>query len=327
MTLSNRLSFNPLISVAIISYSMDRYEDVIELLHSIEIQTYTNLEVILVIGKSDELYRKLVEYINTEIKLNIKTIFNNKDWALSSQRNIGAKEAKGEIIAFVDDDAIVFTDWAYNVAQSFTNDSIIGVTGPAFPLWDEHRFNALLPDELSWIVSCTNWCDWNTIRNVRNVWGMNMAFKKESFERCGYFKTSLGLKGKTGPIAEEVEFSLRVKSATNKNIIFNPNVKVYHKVKTYRFNHKYIAQRSYWMGFSRIYIKNLHIKGQKPFEAETQLINRIILKCSSLILRNFFARPICAINQMTILANSLFFVALGCIVGMWAKMTGNLDYE
>jgi len=68
----------------------------------------------------------------------LKVIFNDIAPGMAASRNIGAKESTGEIVAFVDDDAVLTTQWAEETAHAYDNDSrIIGLTGPIVPLWEE----------------------------------------------------------------------------------------------------------------------------------------------------------------------------------------------
>ena len=114
--------------------------------------------------------------------------------------------------------------------------SVIGVTGPILPLWEQESMS-WFPRELYWIFSCTYW-DMAEKTEVRNGYGTNLSFRREAFNSGERFRTSLGVKGggQRGwqePGAEEVEFSLRVRRKTGKHIVYNPRVRVKHKVYRY----------------------------------------------------------------------------------------------
>jgi len=47
------------------------------------------------------------------------------------KRDIGAREAKGDIIAFIDDDAYPQADWLKNAVRNFSDDTVAAVGGPA----------------------------------------------------------------------------------------------------------------------------------------------------------------------------------------------------
>jgi hypothetical protein len=50
------------------------------------------------------------------------------------------------------------------------------------------------------------------LTEVRNVWGGNFSFRKETFELCGYFNTNYGFPKGTyeGSLGENNEFLIRV---------------------------------------------------------------------------------------------------------------------
>lgn len=92
----------PLISVIIPSYN--RFEYLLNAVNSVKDQTYKNYEIIVVNDESSqkEYYENTIEDINL---INIKKK-DYPDWGGSRQplRNIGAEIAKGEYLAFLDDD-------------------------------------------------------------------------------------------------------------------------------------------------------------------------------------------------------------------------------
>ena len=92
----------PLVSVIIPSYN--RFEYLLNAVNSVKDQTYKNYEIIVVNDESSqkEYYENTIEDINL---INIKKK-DYPDWGGSRQplRNIGAEIAKGEYLAFLDDD-------------------------------------------------------------------------------------------------------------------------------------------------------------------------------------------------------------------------------
>ena len=102
----------PLLSIVITSYTTERLNDIYELMDSIKTQTYANIETIFVAERSPELYDRVKAYLREKAVANTKMAFNEGEPGLSAARNLGIREAKGDIIAFVDDDVVLFPDWA-----------------------------------------------------------------------------------------------------------------------------------------------------------------------------------------------------------------------
>ncbi len=339
ISISLHQSSQPLLSIIITSYTIERLNDTYELLDSIEAQTYPNIETIFVAERSQELYEKVkrrleeilgdsmetrsdsIETLDQSPNLNeslpisrhvsFKVIFNHGEPGLSAARNVGIKQAKGDIIAFVDDDVALFPDWAEEMVKTYGDDSIIGVTGPAFPLWEDESMS-WFPEEFYWIISCTAWCDWSEKTEVRNAWGMNMSFKAEAFQKCGAFLNEFGFH--KGPMAEDNEFSLRVRAKTGKNIVYCPSVRLWHRVHNYRLSQRFIKERAYWIGYSRRMLKKTFPKteaGEDLLSQEHQLLKRIFTRLFPNIVKTFFTNPIIAWRKLSVTITALFFVAIG----------------
>jgi glycosyltransferase involved in cell wall biosynthesis len=300
----------PLLSIIVTSYTTERLRDIYELMDSIKTQTYPNIETIFIAESSTELFDKVRAYA-IENTLNLAVIFNDGEPGLSAARNLGIKQAKGDIIAFVDDDTVLFDDWAEEMVKAYDDDSIIGVTGLAFPLWEDESMS-WFPEELYWVISCTAWSGWNEVREVRNAWGMNMSFRREVFEKAGLFDNKFGFH--KGPIAEDNEFSLRVRAKTGKSIIYYPNIRLWHRVHKYRLSQQFIRERAYWIGYSRCMLKRLYLRtdnGKGLLGQERQLLRRILTRLFPSIFRTFFTNPVIAWRRLSVTMTALFFVAIG----------------
>jgi glucosyl-dolichyl phosphate glucuronosyltransferase len=309
----------PLLSIIITSYTMERLKDVFELLDSIKAQTYPHVETIFVAERSRELGYKVRTYAEEKGILNVKVVFNEGEPGLSSARNLGIKNTSGEIIGFVVDDAILAQDWAKELVSTFIHqDSAVGVTGQALPLWEDDSMS-WFPTEFYWIIGCTAWYGQDKMTKTRNLWGMNMAFRKEVFQLCGLFSPSLGLWGgdKVGwnkPPGDENEFSLRVKRETGKNLFYNPRAIIKHKIRKKSYTFKLIAKEAYRIGLSRAILRHAY-KGSQQSEdnlrIEGMLLRRIFTRLFPGILRSFFTHPIIAWRKLLVTITVLSFIAMG----------------
>ncbi len=295
----------PLLSTVITSYTLERLNDIHELLDSIKSQTYPNIETIFVAERSMELHEKVKAYGEQKGIPNMKVVFNHGEPGLSAARNLGIQEAKGQIIAFVDDDVVLFPNWAEEMVRTYSDDSIIGATGSASPLWEDESMN-WLPRELYWLISCSEWTDWDKITVARSAWGGNMSFKKEAFSSAGLFLNTLGYHK---VMAEDLEFSLRVKSKTGKQILYNPRARVWHKVHQYRLSWGFITARSRHIGVSRRLLKKLYPKDSNLFALERGLSRRI-LKLLLSIPGEALKNPLIAWHKLSVTILALTFVTL-----------------
>jgi len=309
---------NPTISIIVTSYTTERFEDITELLDSIQAQTYDNIETVFVAERSPELCHKIRAYADEKSYPNVQILFNQGEWGLSAARNLGIRQATGDIIAFVDDDALLLPHWAEETAKTYSeDDSVIGVTGPIFPLWQDESMD-WFPRELYWIFSCTYY-DWTEKREVRNGYGTNISFRREAFDLCGLFLEALGAKGggesgKHEPGAEETEFSIRVKEKTGKRIMYNPEVKVRHRVYRYRFTRNFITKRAYWEGHTKAMLGKTYGArngGENVLTIEHELLHRILFTLIPTTLRLFISKPLLTLRKLGVTFAVLFYVAFG----------------
>lgn len=311
---------SPLLSVVITSYATERLKDIYELLDSIKAQAYPNMETIFVAERSRAVFDKVKIYAEKNSIPNITVVFNNSEPGASAARNLGIKEARGEIIAFVDDDALLFPDWAAELVKSYRDDSIVGVTGPALPMWEEPSMS-WFPRQLYWIYGCTGYTNWNEERETGHAPTVNASYRRESLCNIGGFSTALGLRRAAwGDIlvkwkeigGEDGYLSMQIRRVTGKKILFNPKVKVMHKVHRNKFNLRAIAQRSWAVGRERcMFSSTFSTKERKALYSEFVLLREIFTRLFPDILRSFFSHPIIAWRKLEVTIVTLFYVALG----------------
>ena len=298
------VSNQPHLSVIITTYSKDRLCDVFHLLSSLKGQTYPYLEVLFVGERDPELGKLVRVHAEQQGMDNLTTLFNDGEPGLSAARNLALPHANGEIIGFVDDDVVLFSDWAEETVKTFSDSSVIGVTGPALPAWEDSRMR-WLPEEFYWLISCTAWTGWEGVMEARSAWGANMSFRRKAFDVAGPFLNTLGYHK---PMAEDLEFSLRAKERTGKRILFNPHVRVWHRVRGYRLSWKFIVARAHHIGQSRRLLRKLYPQSPELFALEKGLSRRII----GLLLntpREFLRSPATAWRRLVLI--TLTFLAAG----------------
>jgi glycosyltransferase involved in cell wall biosynthesis len=308
----------PLVSVIISSYTISRLNDILELLKSLTAQKYPLIEIIFVAERSPALLSEVKRFAARNNINNLIAVFNDGEPGLSAARNLGVKHASGEIIAFIDDDALPFPDWAEEMVKTYHDETVIGITGPTLPLWDDKVVD-WFPKECDWIIGCSSWCDWHEMREVRNVWGMNMSFRREAFNSSGLFQAHLGAMGSenTGKhelVGEETEFSIRVRKKTGKRIFYNPNVRVRHRVYGFRATPMVIARRAYWEGYTKALFHKIYRDGddeEKLLGVEYQLLGRILRNLLPSTLKGLFTVPWVACRRLAVTVIVLSSVASG----------------
>lgn len=113
------------VSVVLCTYSTDIYEDFKEALESLLKQSYPELEIICVVDGNRELY----DLIREENKELMKLYVNDENKGLLYSRNKGVEESSGDVVAFIDDDAIAEKDWIERFVEVYTKNNAIAAGG------------------------------------------------------------------------------------------------------------------------------------------------------------------------------------------------------
>lgn len=113
------LNHHPQVSVVI--NTADRAKYIGDTLRGLEQQTYDNFEVLVVNGPSQDNTEEIVK------KFNIR--YYTAPFNLSISRNIGIKHAAGEIVAFIDDDAVPSPTWLEEIVKGYDDEDVGAVGG------------------------------------------------------------------------------------------------------------------------------------------------------------------------------------------------------
>ena len=306
------------VSVVISAYSMDRIDDIVDLLNSLKNQTCNDFEVVFVVDGTKELMEKMKPYIEKVGLKNIKIVCAGENKGLSNARNLGIKNSSGDIIAFIDDDAIADEKWIEETIKAFErHPDAWGVTGYGEGLWLGVKPEEL-PEILWWIVGDASYMfDKNDEIEVRNPHGYSMAFKKWVFDKVGLFSLEFGKKGNLWLIGEDSEIGIRIYKNGGK-IIYIPSIKIKHKIYPYRVELKNIIKRAFYEGYSKAYIEKIH---GKILSKEDKYLKKIFFEFYPKAFLKLFKSPLRALKQMIVVALVVLFVGVGYLYG---KVFGKL---
>lgn len=237
---------DPTVSVIICAYTDDRWDDLLAAVTSVRAQHLQPFEIILVIDHNPTLYERLKSALP-----DIVVVENRQERGLSGSKNTGVAMAQGELVAFLDDDAVAQSDWLHFLSDSYTDQNVIGVGGLTRPLWETER-PAWFPEEFDWVVGCT--FVGREPGRVRNLLGGNASFRRETFDTAGGFPSHIGrCAGSRRPLGcEETEFCIRLgKLCPNARFIFDARAVIWHRVPAARSRFSYFRSRCYAEGLSK----------------------------------------------------------------------------
>ncbi|BCX89348.1 glucosyl-dolichyl phosphate glucuronosyltransferase [Methylomarinovum tepidoasis] len=171
---------------------------------------------------------------------------------LSYARNRGIQEARGDILAFADDDVFFDSSWLKALAEAFCTHPDAGcVGGKTIPLFESGE-PLWLHEHLLYMYGVTNSGDaicW--FEPPKHPYGVNMAFRRHLFERVGLFDPRLGRIGKSLLSGEEADFFKRVYAAGYK-VLYTPFAVLWHRIPAARTEKSWVLRRSYWQGISDV---------------------------------------------------------------------------
>ena len=113
-------------STSVVVVTKDRPENLRALLQSLERQTQTPDEVLVVDNNSSLSYAHVFTEFQTRLPL---TTIIEKRPGIPAARNLGIQEAKGDIILFTDDDCIAHERWLEELVKPFYKNPYIGIVG------------------------------------------------------------------------------------------------------------------------------------------------------------------------------------------------------
>jgi glucosyl-dolichyl phosphate glucuronosyltransferase len=234
------------ISIIVCAYTDNRWEEMIAALYSLQHQTVSPLEIILVIDHNPKLFQRAVQKFQGVIILE-----NQSLRGLSGARNTGIASARGSLIAFMDEDAVAEPDWTEKILAMYADPAVLGVGGAIRPAWARKK-PAWFPEEFNWVVGCTYKGLPETAAPVRNLIGCNMSFRRDVFDKAGGFRTGMGRIGTLPVGCEETELCIRATRHFSQSVLlYVPGAQVWHHVPAVRARWGYFIHRCYSEGISK----------------------------------------------------------------------------
>ncbi|MDB2281464.1 glucosyl-dolichyl phosphate glucuronosyltransferase [Halorubrum ezzemoulense] len=237
------------VSVVICTYTLDMYEHFREAADSVLAQTYDDVELVVVVDGTPEVYDRVVEDYGDREDTVIAC--NDENMGLLASRNRGAELASGDVVGFIDDDAVANEAWAERLVRAYEEEDAIAAGGKMTPEWISGK-PSFLPEEFYWLVGVTHRGFADGPGEVRNTFGSNISFRADVFTELGGFDVDVGgRKGDKNLQGGETELCARMREEYGQGVWYDPEAEVAHKVFEYRTEFRWLLDRAFWQGYSK----------------------------------------------------------------------------
>ncbi len=242
----------PSISVIICAFTLKRIDRIAAAIESLQAQSTPPQEIVLAIDHCAEL-----EAICRERWPAVRVLENREQQGLSGARNTGLAAAGGEVVAFLDDDAVAAPDWIERLGAAYADPLVLGAGGTVRPLWEQGR-PGWFPAEFDWVVGCTHSGMPKQREAVRNLVGANMSFRREALLEAGGFRHELGRIGTIPAGCEETDLCIRIAQRHPEGkVLYDPAAAVEHFVPVERAQLEYFSSRCRGEGRSKAILAGL----------------------------------------------------------------------
>lgn len=176
-------------------------------------------EIIVVVNDTGKRSIAVVEAVARRGRLPLTYSVEPKP-GLSSARNHGIARARGQILAFTDDDCLIAENWMSAILSEFASDPELSVLGGRVDLADPQT----LPIAIRPFADRVRISAFPEL--MRRLIGCNMAMRRHIFARVGTFDIRLGSGGRLSG-GDDLDFLYRALKAGMK-VCYSPDVQIRH---------------------------------------------------------------------------------------------------
>lgn len=211
-------------------------------------------ELVVVDNASTDRTKDVIETAKSASSVSITYLFEGRQ-GKAFALNTGVDAARGDVLAFTDDDCRPEPSWLQDIMDSLQSLRAQGLGGRILPEWSSPPPSWLATDRHLWTSIAV--LDDSEVRRVElgpwqrehgfRVWGANMAFRRPALEAVGGFDTRFGPRGTKKYSHEDVDLVRRMVEAGHV-VMFDPTPTVHHWVSPERLRKGFYRRHSFHYG-------------------------------------------------------------------------------
>lgn len=195
-------------------------------------------ELLVIDNNSHDRTKEVVaEFAATVLPL--RYVFEQRQ-GLSNARNRGIEEARGDIIAFTDDDVLIDTGWLENLQKAYHELDATCIGGKILPHWEAPP-PSWLGEELHGQLALLDLGNERMRLTQPTLWGANLTFRADALRKFGCFDTNLGRTGSKLYGNEEIRL-LQGLIDSDAPVYYCPEILVHHCVPEKRMQKSYFRK-------------------------------------------------------------------------------------
>jgi len=262
-------------------------------------------EIIVVDNNSIDATASVVKEFNRAFGDRIQYVFES-EVGMSKARNKGADAAKGDILLFIDDDALASPHWLHDHCSLYEVFPDLVATGGRIELLFDSGRPAWLSDELLIVLGHLNYSDKESLMFYPDhPFGVNFSIKKNQFMEIG------GFDERVRNYNDEKTFFCKLLLSKCK-VGYSPKALVYHQIPTSRLRKVFFIKRGFKQGMANIKFHSIcDPTGVPQFKKE---FNQLIYEGLIIIRNILFYENKCSFAQIY-----YFCIRWGQILGIMMR--------
>ncbi|MDZ7952786.1 glycosyltransferase [Nostoc sp. DedQUE09] len=232
--------------VSVVICTCNRYDYLKRCLNYLKDQNYPFFEVVVVNGPSTDNTQELLKF-RKDIKVVQNSLRN-----LSISRNLGIRYASGDIVAFIDDDALPYDNWISEIVKRYNELplNVVGVGGRTF-FANQFRFQfefGIVDSFGTHVEVSSNDPKINNSKYYRHLLGTNCSFRKDTLIAINGFDEQYDYYLDESDLAVRLQQAGGVIANANQAYIRHEFAQSHNRQGKYNFNWQVIAKNTAYFG-------------------------------------------------------------------------------